>query len=279
MNYDTITHNEVHMKMMVYILFFFAFVNSAFAANGMFMVVKGDVKLSAGGNKAPTVAKVGTQVNQGDQIITGADSRAKIVMSDRNIINVSPNTKLVIEQYVSDEKSKNVKLSLLEGKIRTNVEQKYDNDKNKFEIRTPTAVAGVRGTQFITSYSEASKKTEVITLQGQVEFRNVVAGNSNAKEETVVVQKGEQSSVGSGGAAPEPPKKVPPEIMKDVERDTNIKNKEMPSTQGQPPPPPLPPPTSARPNPADNKPPLIDGAIGNKFDKTKVKVVPKPPGS
>ncbi len=250
--------------------------SSTYAANGMFMVVKGDVKVSGSGGGA-VVAKVGTKVNQGDQIITGLDSRAKIVMSDRNIINVSPNTKVIIEEYVNDAKSKNVKLGLLEGKIRTNVEQKYDNDKNKFEIRTPTAVAGVRGTQFITSYSEATKKTEVITLQGQVEFRNIVAGNSTgAKEEKVVVEKGEQSSVGSGGAPPEPPKRVPADVIKEVERETNVKNKEAPSAQN-PPPPPASQNQNGKKNPNEDKPPLVEGAIGNKFDKTKVKVVPQPP--
>lgn len=260
---------------MVFLFSVFVLSNSCFAANGMFMVVKGDVKVS-GSSGAAVVAKVGTKVNQGDQITTGLDSRAKIVMSDRNIINVSPNTKVVIEEYTNDSKSKNVKLGLLEGKIRTNVEQKYDNDKNKFEIRTPTAVAGVRGTQFITSYSEATKKTEVITLQGQVEFRNVVAGNTGAKEEKVVVEKGEQSSVGSGGAAPEPPKRVPADVIKEVERETNVKNKEAPSAQN-PPPPPASQNQNGKKNPNEDKPPLVEGAIGNKFDKTKVKVVPQPP--
>lgn len=138
------------MKYIGFVFLVLILSSSTYAANGMFMVVKGDVKVSGSGGAA-VVAKVGTKVNQGDQIITGLDSRAKIVMSDRNIINISPNTKVVIEEYINDAKSKNVKLGLLEGKIRTNVEQKYDNDKNKFEIRTPTAVAGVRGTQFITS--------------------------------------------------------------------------------------------------------------------------------
>lgn len=245
------------------------------AANGVFMVVKGDVKVSVGG-KAESSAKVGTKVNAGDMIVTGTDSRAKIVMSDRNIINLSPNTKLKIESYVNDGKSKNVNLSLLEGKVRNNVEQKYDNDKNKFEIRTPTAVAGVRGTQFITSYDGVSQKTEVITLQGQVELRNLAPTTGAAKEEKVLVEKGEKSTVASGGAAPEPPQKMPPETLKEVDRDTTVKNKEAPAqTSANTPPPP---PTAAQP-PKDSKPPLVDGAIQNKFDKTKVKVEPVAPAN
>ncbi len=241
----------------------------------MFMVVKGDVKITSGSSDA--VAKVGTKVNQGDLISTGNDARAKIVMSDRNIINISPNTKLKIEEYVSDNKTKSVKLSLLEGKVRNNVEQKYDNDKNKFQIRTPTAVAGVRGTQFITSYSNESKKTEVITLQGQVEFKNIVSENGTNKEQTVIIGKGEKSTVGAGGAAPEPPQKVPPEALKEVDRDTNVKNKDGGGTTSGTRPV-APSATNNQPRPDDNKSSLIDGANQNKFDKTKVIVVPTTPG-
>ena len=91
-------------KYLFLILFVFGF--QLYAANGMFMVVKGDVKITSGSSDA--VAKVGTKVNQGDLISTGNDARAKIVMSDRNIINISPNTKLKIEEYISDNKTKNV---------------------------------------------------------------------------------------------------------------------------------------------------------------------------
>lgn len=245
-----------------------------YAASGMFMVVKGDVKIMSGA--ADITAKVGTKVNQGDLISTGNDARAKIVMSDRNIINISPNTKLKIEEYVSDNTTKNVKLSLLEGKVRNNVEQKYDNDKNKFQIRTPTAVAGVRGTQFITSYNVESKKTEVITLQGQVEFKNIVSGNGSNKEQTVIIGKGEKSTVGASGAAPEPPQKVPPETLKEADRDTSVKNKGGSGTAAATNPPPSAP--NNQPRPDDSKSSLIDGANQNKFDKTKVKVVPTIPG-
>lgn len=249
-----------------------------YAASGMFMVVKGDVKVTTPG-KAPLPVKVGTKVNQGDLISTGNDSRAKIVMSDRNIINIAPNTQLKIEEYVSNEKSKNVKLSLLEGKVRNNVEQKYDNDKNKFTIRTPTAVAGVRGTQFITSYNIESKKTEVITLQGQVEFKNIVTGSASGTEKAVIIEKGEKSTVGPGGAAPEPPQRLSAEARKEADKETTIKkDKPVSATDSRPAAPP-PPPATAQPGTNISTPALIDGAMQNKFDKTKVKVEPKPPSN
>jgi FecR protein len=264
---------------LLFFLVSFFFVLYANAAQGLFMVVKGDVKVTSSGNT--TAARVGTKVQVGDLVATGKDSRAKIVMTDRNVINVSPETQMKIEEYTSTEQSKNVKLSLLNGKIRNNVEQKYDNDKNKFEVRTPTAVAGVRGTQFITSYSEANKTTEVITLRGSVEFRTLTTGGESSApgegsaSQTVVVAQGETSSVSDESAKPEPPQKIPQQELREIERDSTVRNRETPAQQEnrrQPPPPPPRPP-----NAEQTRPPIIDGAIENKFDKTKVKVEPRPP--
>lgn len=269
---------------------------TTWASHGLFMVVKGDVKVIQ--QNQTITAKVGTKVMPGDTVTTGAESRAKIVMVDRNVINVSPDTKLKIEEYTSDATSKNVKLSLLNGKIRNNVEQKYDNLKNKFEVKTPTAVAGVRGTQFITSYNDSTKATEIITLRGQVEFKtlnpNVSAGTAGGTDATggansgtessenaetvksVVVSEGETSSVSDQNKPPEPPKKVPQEQLNEIEKETNVRSRTTPAQQSaQPPQTPPPPP----PNTNTTKPPIIEGAIQNNFDKTKIKVEPKPPGS
>lgn len=188
---------------------------------GLFMVVKGDVKVKNLQNQiAPT--KVGSKIFPGETVITAADSRAKIVMSDRNVINVSPSTELKIDKYESDEKAgtRNVELNLIDGKVRNNVEQKYDEDKNKFLMKTPTAVAGVRGTEFLTSYNKSTQLTEVVTLRGAVTLTPVVPGGGSGTKNTIVVQRGEASSV-APGAPPEPPKKVPQEELKRMDKESS----------------------------------------------------------
>lgn len=192
---------------------------------GVFMVVKGDVKVIKTDNQNQA-AKVGLKVNVGDTIISAADSRAKIVMSDRNVISISPMTTLKISKYVTGA-DKNVELNLSEGKVRTNVEQEYDGEKSQFLIKTPSAVAGVRGTQFITSYDSKSKVTEVVTLRGQVAFTNLAAKDFRSAN-TVLIKKGEASSL-SQDQAPEKPKQVPKETLKSIDRESNF---------NQPPPPP-----------------------------------------
>lgn len=191
----------------------------AFAENyGVFMIVKGDVKITSAKDRTQTPAKIGMKVFPGDSIISAADSRAKIVMSDRNVINVNPDTKFVIEKYVNDSTSgkKDVKINLLQGKIRTNVEEKYDGEKNKFEIKTPTAVAGVRGTRFLVDYSPSTGISQVFTFHGAVTFVTV---NPNGSFFTVSVKQGE-TSIAEPGKPPQPPLAVPPEKMKQLDNES-----------------------------------------------------------
>lgn len=197
----------------------------AFAENqhGLFMVVKGDVKVTSAG-KAPFPVKVGSKILVGDTVTTGPDSRAKIVMADRNVINVSPDTRMQIAKYTNDavNGTKNVELKLDQGKVRNNVEQSYDGDKSKFILKTPTAVAGVRGTQFVTSFDAKIQKTQIVTMKGQVTFTSMLNGRPVGAP--VTVNKGE-TTASSAGAPPEPPRAVPKNEMKEIDKDSTAATK------------------------------------------------------
>jgi len=144
-----------------------AFANSG--AHGVLMVVKGDVQIV---QKDKTVkAKVGSKVVQGDTITTGKDARAKLVMVDKNVINISPDSKFMLEKYEynPDQNKKGALLNVIYGKVRTTVNQKYDGTENKFQVKTKSSVAGVRGTDFLVQYSETTNTSKVVTFEGIVE--------------------------------------------------------------------------------------------------------------
>lgn len=233
---------------MVRIIFFVLgifFTAQSFAANGTFIIVKNDVNIQKK-DGIQEVAKVGSTISVGDTVVSGADSRAKIAMQDRNIITILPNSRLVIEDYKSSDKEKNVKLSLLEGKVRNDVKEKYDNDKNKFQIRTPTAVAGVRGTKFITSYMVNTKTTEVITLKGEVQVTKFDPNKSTVLG-TVTVSQGEKATMTSDSNPPSDPVRVPQLELREADKESKTKKESStsgstsPSTDaGNAPPPPRP---------------------------------------
>ncbi len=200
------------------IALFFSNASWAEGMHGVFMVVKGNVNLT--NNQAQTKkVKVGDKVVPGDLVETAIDSRAKIVMSDRNVINVSPETKLKIEKYENNGEDKNVEMNLLEGKVRNNVEQKYDGEKNKFIVKTPTAVAGVRGTQFFTSFDPGTKLTSVVTLRGAVSLAPLNMNVANAKP--VIIKMGESTTL-APGANPETPKPMPKEDLKKLDQESTV---------------------------------------------------------
>lgn len=183
---------------------------------GLFMIVKGDVSFQ-NPNQPAQKAKVGAKVFEGATIKSEKDSRAKIVMADRNVFNISPETKLTIQKYDATPGKKAVSLTLDEGKVRVNVEQKYDGNKEKFLLKTPTVVAGVRGTQFLGSYASATKVSQMTAFQGTVTMTSFNAAGQPLG--TVRVEKGQTSSA-SFNQAPEAPKFVPKQELKNLEKST-----------------------------------------------------------
>ncbi|MBL7543464.1 MAG: FecR domain-containing protein [Bdellovibrionaceae bacterium] len=185
--------------------------------HGIFMVVKGDVEVESK-KTGKFKAKVSSKVYAGDTVTTLADGRGKIVMSDRNVLNLSPDTQMTINKYENDSTTgiKNVDIDLSKGKLRSNVEQKYDGEKSQFLIKTPTAVAGVRGTQFATSFNPTTQQTQIVTFKGIVALS--VPGSTAPP---VMVKKGQTSSVSQGQAAPEPPKNMD---KKDLDKENKSSN-------------------------------------------------------
>jgi hypothetical protein len=205
--------------MVRYLLFISAllFIAPKALADGVFMVVKGDVKVEKAGKLMP--AKVGMKVVQTDTIIAGKDARAKVVMTDKNVLNISPDSKIVIEKYVPDQAKgdKNVVLNVLYGKVRSTVNQKYDGEKEKFHVKTPSAVAGVRGTDFISSYNSQSKQAEFVTFEGKVEVGNLGAGGKIV--DSVFVNPG-QMTASVNGAPPDIPVEVPKTELAKMQNET-----------------------------------------------------------
>jgi len=89
---------------------------------------------------------VGDEVNAGDIIRTKKLSRVGVTLSDGNTMWIAPLTRMRITQYSLGEGKQNY-CDLLRGKTRVVINTLSKG--SSFELRTPTAAAGVRGTIFI----------------------------------------------------------------------------------------------------------------------------------
>jgi hypothetical protein len=192
-----------------------AWANDRASSCGVLEVVKGDVRILPKGVNTPQARKAGEQICAGETIISGADSRAKIVMADGNQLNVSPNSRIAIEVYEFKpaQNKKSVLLNVMAGKVRaaTATEGMYadkaaDGSPNQFRVKTKTAVAGVRGTDFLSGFNPSSNTSEFVTFKGLVEVGR--PGPNGAILDPVSVAPGQRTEAVSG-QAPTPPTQVP----------------------------------------------------------------------
>jgi hypothetical protein len=115
-------------------------------------------------------AKVSLKIFEGDSVETEANGKVVIKLLNDNTINVVPSSKMVVQLHDTNESVHKTIINLMYGTVRSGVRKAPGNAKNDFRVKTPSAVAGVRGTDFVTSYTDKVGITKVETLHGLVEL-------------------------------------------------------------------------------------------------------------
>ena len=113
---------------------------------GVISKVSGDVKIMTKGSNAPHDATINEIIGEGDSITTGSNGAIAIRFDNGNALNLKPDTKLSITRLTIDPKTGEYE-NLFEastGKVRARIENL--KGKSKFEVKTPTAISGARGT-------------------------------------------------------------------------------------------------------------------------------------
>ncbi len=94
-------------------------------------------------------ATKGQVVLRNDAVVTGARGRVKIIMSDGSKVYIGAKSRVSLRKYsLRGGKLLNARINMLWGKARFFV-NKLTSKNASFRVRTPTAVLGVRGTEFI----------------------------------------------------------------------------------------------------------------------------------
>ena len=118
---------------------------------------------------------LGMELNEGDRIKTQNTYAELSLNPNGTIIKLSYNTDFTIEALQRDEGSAN-QFTLLTGKLRT-VAAKSGIFKNNYSIQTPSAVCGVRGTDFGLEAAEGIIDSAFV-MEGVVEFTSLVNGQT-----------------------------------------------------------------------------------------------------
>lgn len=135
------------------------------------LVVKGKAtKLLPGGMQASPV-KRGEKVPEDTSIVTGKKSFVRIKFADKSTMNVAANSKVLVSKL--PKKKANV-VNLLTGMIKAEVNKDIKKaTKNKMIVKTGSAIMGVRGTKFQSTYNPSNKTTSLVTVEGKVAMAKV----------------------------------------------------------------------------------------------------------
>ncbi|MDD3249302.1 MAG: FecR family protein [Smithellaceae bacterium] len=140
--------------------------------------LQGEVSMICPGQTQAVIIKNYDFIKPGCEVSTGADSRLEMVLPDRSVVRFAEKTKLILVQAdIGVRGSRAVGISVMLGKIWTNVRKSLVGGGDKFEISCRNAVAGVRGTVYRMDV-ETDQSAVVKVYDGEVS----VAGVSRAKE-------------------------------------------------------------------------------------------------
>ncbi|MDX9701663.1 MAG: FecR family protein [Candidatus Auribacterota bacterium] len=148
----------------------------AFAAGnvGIVNTVSGTVRNYHRNESQPEIVQVGGKVYIEDRIVTDKDGSVQIIFRDDSAVTLGPSSELVIDSdtYNALTGKRETILSLVRGKLRSVVGKQYSRGGSKYEIRTHTAIAGVRGTENIVEAKDQPAQTLVYGIVNTTYAKN-----------------------------------------------------------------------------------------------------------
>jgi len=142
-------------------------VPAAFANVGRVEFSIGEVTAVDSGGKQRRLVK-GSTLSAGDTVRTGR-GRAQIRFTDGGYTSLQPNTEFRIDEYNYDAKRKEESVgffSLLKGGLRTITGIVGRYRKKAYQLRTPVATVGIRGTEYL---AEVGNSLTVHVGEGEIE--------------------------------------------------------------------------------------------------------------
>lgn len=195
------------------ILFTLCLSPAAGASHGTLSFVKNEawlIKKGAGQDEQEKVRR-GTKIEVGDKLKTGKDSYAKILMVDKNLLHVGPETEFILEAYRAEGSQEGDSIiNVVYGRVRAALENKYDEKKSRFRINTEAAILGVRGTDFLAQHNAANATTKALVFEHKIRANGINSSGDSLGD--VTVSEGEMTTVAKG-QPPTPPVKIPSNLL------------------------------------------------------------------
>jgi hypothetical protein len=196
---------------------------------GSITSIEGEVYLSHKGDTAAFLAVLGDPIYLYDHIQTERQSRVQILFQDEGLFNLAENTYIQITEHIysPEENRRSSVFRLVMGKIRGIVGRYFKGAGSRFNVSTPTAIIGVRGTHFVVDAS-LTDETTVICIDSATDV--VVRNIQEDIPGEVSLTTGLMTKV-LEGIPPSLPTEIPDDLMMELLMDTRVM---LPTLQGGP---------------------------------------------
>ncbi|MCX8110377.1 MAG: FecR family protein [Syntrophorhabdaceae bacterium] len=170
-------------------------INPAFADTiGRFTDIRGDVSLKR--TKITTRPAINDPIIIKDLVITGEVARTKLMLIDSSLLTIGNNSRVEITDFLLDKDTRKGIILVKSGALHAKAES-LAVPNSRFEIRTPTAVIGARGTEWFTETEEEG--TSIYSMSQSINVYNPAYPN-----QIVTVPENHFSRV-KKGSVPAPP--------------------------------------------------------------------------
>ena len=160
---------------------------------GVVQQVLGDVVIMHGDVLKGYRAERGIHLYKGDTVMTLVYGKVRFKLNDGSILSLASETKLKLTQSVYEKKKKRRSsfFQMALGKARFVVVKLLDFKRSEFKVKTPTAVCGVRGSDFILEATD-SETIATALVDTELEFQ----GLAYLEEPPIILIDNQTSRVG-----------------------------------------------------------------------------------
>ncbi|MDR1966143.1 MAG: FecR domain-containing protein [Synergistaceae bacterium] len=159
------------------------------APAGTVIAASGMVEVSRAGARVPLAAK--DPVYGADSILTGADGKVQILFDDGSTVNVAPDSSFDMRAYANSDSEPSFAANLFQGAVRIITGTITDRNPEGFEVTTPLATVGIRGTILYIEADDRHSTVKVFNSEKTV----VVNGIEVAETFKITVSLGEEPRV------------------------------------------------------------------------------------
>lgn len=151
--------------------------------NARITEVSGTVLIYSQGSEEGLPAEAQTPLEDGDRVETGDDGRAELALEADSVVELGAGTSFTVGSTQKADSWFSLDVGSLVAKLKS-----FQSRRAALRVRTPTAVAAVRGTEFGVEVGDDGETSVGVYDEGRVA---VTAGGEDGGEETMLTAKQE----------------------------------------------------------------------------------------